>query len=153
PEANEPASLISKRSDGYTGPEFRSVVAQAPTFFFESPFFFRNFEFAARLARPQIFLGIKTRKVPANNFRCLVALESLGTSIPGADVPFGIQHEDGVVLNGLRQQTKSCFTAPQSVFCTLAFGEITSDFSKTDQFARLITNWADYHVRPEFGAI
>src|ERR1700722_19803765 len=63
-------------------------------------------------------------KMLANNFVAAVALYFLGAFVPTADGSLGIQHEDGVILYLLHQQTKTLFAQPLRLFSRLAFGNV-----------------------------
>jgi hypothetical protein len=51
-----------------------------------------------------IFGGEETRKVLTDNFDTLVAFDPFGTSIPGRDETVRVEHVNGVVHNGIKQQ-------------------------------------------------
>ena len=70
-------------------------------------------EVTLRLGGANIFLGIKTRKMLADDFRSCISLQALSSEIPAIDAALGIQHEDCVILNSLYQQTESLFAGAQ----------------------------------------
>jgi hypothetical protein len=66
-----------------------------------------------------IAFGIEHGKVTAEDFVRRVALESLCAAVPCGHPPLGVEHEDGVILDGLHQETKR--------FRFLASGEIANE--------------------------
>src|SRR5947209_8421644 len=50
--------------------------------------------------------GIKAREMLTDNLFGLVALEALRAGVPGDNVTFGIEHEDGIILGSLHDEAK-----------------------------------------------
>jgi hypothetical protein len=67
----------------------------------------------------------------------LVPLDAPGPEVPGGDISFGIDHEDGVVLYPLHQQPEALLALPQTV-CGLSrgfarFGRMNRHYSYTSK--------------------
>src|SRR5580704_12130217 len=110
--------------DHDAGPESRAVLANAPGLLFPSAGRRRQPQFLFRLSVLAIFRREEEGKMLANNFVAAVALYFLGAFVPTADGSLGIQHEDGVILYFLHQQTKTLFAQPLRLFSRLAFGNV-----------------------------
>ncbi len=98
-ETDEGSRLIPDRSDDDVGPEVRPIFSQSRSFLLESPLSRGDFQFVLRVADRDVFGPVKDREMPADDFVGGVALDSLGAPVPARDIPTGIQHEDGVVVD------------------------------------------------------
>src|SRR6266567_2842298 len=100
-ETDQLAGLISNRSNDHVRPECRAVLANTPPFILETPLSNRIHQFPGGFACEDVLLRIKAGKMPADDLLGLISLDSFCSSIPGADVALGIEHEDRVVLDSL----------------------------------------------------
>jgi hypothetical protein len=58
----------------------------------------RKAQYFVRMSALDILIGVEDREVLSDDLLGLVALDALGSLVPGGDAPFGIEHDDGVVL-------------------------------------------------------
>jgi len=69
--------------------------------------FFGESEFAFGPVILHRFLGIKDGEMFAEDFFARVALDGSRAGVPGEDVAVGVEDEDGVVLHGVNEESKS----------------------------------------------
>ena len=140
------AGFVMEGCDDHVSPEARTVFAQPPAFLLPAAFRRGHRQLLVRLATFQIFGGVETGKVLPDDFLGSVPLDFLRTFVPAHNLPAGIEHEDGVVLDFLHHQTKTFLTLPQGLFRPLAFGHITNR-CRDQNIAALIVQWteADFH--------
>src|SRR5262249_15470948 len=108
-EADQLAGLISQCSDDHIGPESRTVFSYAPAFILESSLFIRNFQLPLRFAVPLILFGIENREMRTDDFPWSVQIYPPSSSIPSANMPCRIEHENCVILNRFHEQLELCF--------------------------------------------
>src|SRR5262245_52980495 len=70
---------------------------------------FRDLELLRRPVAIPIGLGVEDREMLADDLAGLVALEPLGTRIPGENVAHRVEREDGIVAHALHQQPVETF--------------------------------------------
>src|SRR5690606_37231220 len=100
-EADELAARIAQRGDHDVGPEARAVLADAPAFVLETAFHARDAELVLRPRGLDRLRRIEARQMRADDLVGFVARDLTGTGIPRRDEPFGVQHEDRVVVDVL----------------------------------------------------
>ena len=101
---NHLARSTADRIDDDVGPKPRSVLADTPAFRLKFSFTLRGCQGARRQAKFSIFIGVKARKVLADNFMRRVALEPLRARIPRRHNSLGVQQKDCVIRHCLYQQ-------------------------------------------------
>src|SRR4029078_4147917 len=90
--AAQRAFLVAQRGDHHARPEFRAVLAQAPALVFLAPLFARDGELVPGLAGLDVRGLVEGRKVPAEDFARLVALDAARARVPARDDAFRAEH-------------------------------------------------------------
>src|SRR5207253_11081035 len=85
-EANQVAVAVAPRSNDDVSPEPRAVLTDAPAFFLVGAFAFRDQQLVLGMANGDHLGRIKNGEMFADDFIRGVALETLGSGIPGQDV-------------------------------------------------------------------
>src|SRR6267378_7826860 len=152
-EAHEPAVRISHGADYGVGPEARAVLAHTPPFVLMTALPLRDLELPPRLALRHVFRRIERGEMLTEDLLRGVSFDALRAGIPARDAPLGVQHEDGVVLNTLRQQPEGLFAATQRVLHFLALRQVAGHLREPDDRAIRISHGRDDHVGPEAGAV
>ncbi len=106
---------IEQRRDDDVGPERRPVLAQAPAFVLEAADARGDFQLHLREFGVDCLLRVEARKMFADDFLGLVALDGFGPLVPGRDPALRIEHEHGVVPDTADQQTEFFLAAPELV--------------------------------------
>ena len=99
-----------------------------------------------RQAGRTIFRRVEAREMLADNFFRSVALQALGTGVPGGDESPRIEREDGVIGDAFDQQ-------PVVLLHLASLGQIARDFAETDQLPAVVIQPCDHHIRPEACAV
>ena len=86
------------------GPEAGAVLADAPAFGFELAVAAGGFQGVGGDAVLAVGFGVEDGEVLAEDFGFFVAFAAFGADIPGCDPAFGVEHEDGVVGDGVDEQ-------------------------------------------------
>jgi hypothetical protein len=97
------AFRVAQCRDHDVGPEPRAVLANPPALVFQPPELASRFERAHRLAFRPVLVRVERLEVAADDLVRCVALDPLGSEVPGRHPTVGIEHEDGVVLKALDQ--------------------------------------------------
>ena len=105
-KSDEAALFIADRVDHHAGPEQRTVLANAPALALKATFADRCFECAAWQSCCAVLVGVERREVLSDDIGGRVALGPLCACIPTGHDPLGIEHEDGVVHDGIDQKLK-----------------------------------------------
>ena len=103
-EAHERAAPVAQRRDDHVGPKARAILAHAPAFILDASLLRRNLQFAPRLPRAYVLVGVEHREVAADDFLRRVSFEPLSALVPGGDVAGGVEREDRVVDNAVDQK-------------------------------------------------
>jgi hypothetical protein len=77
-----------------------------------------------RSTRPDIFGAIKAREMPTHNLFSCVACNAVGSGVPGRDESLGIQHVDGMMLNGSDEPPGNFIISLQLFYARLASREL-----------------------------
>src|SRR5690606_17898267 len=86
-------------------PEGCAVLADAPALALETAVAQRRRQRLLRQSAATVFFGIEAGKAFTDNLVGSVALEPLRTGVPAGDGPVRIEHVDGIVGDGIAQQT------------------------------------------------
>src|SRR6185437_13472500 len=109
-------AVFTDRIDNDAGPEEGAVLADAPAFFLIATVLLGDRERARRLAVGAIGLGIEARKMLAENFRWVIALDALPADIPAGHHPDGVEHVQRIVGDILHQQAETALALKQIPF-------------------------------------
>src|SRR3954468_7664373 len=99
-DLREPEQLsvfVPQRGDHHTGPEARTILAEAPPLILQSPFPGRYSELFVRPAAVNRFARIENRKMAPYDFLRSVPLDALGTAIPCRNPALGIKREQRII--------------------------------------------------------
>src|SRR5215204_1153238 len=66
------------------------------------------------MSAPDVLIGVEDREMLPDDLLGLVALDALSSKVPCCDVPIGVEHEDGVVLDALDQEAEALFAFPEN---------------------------------------
>src|ERR1700682_1016876 len=77
-------------------------------------------------SRLTILRQVEHSEVPAYDFPCLIALDSLSAGIPVGDDAVGIEHVNGVINDTFDQQAKSALTFKQAALRNTVSNHATS---------------------------
>ena len=124
---------IAEGGDDDVGPELGAVLTDAPPLVFEAADTRRDLQLVLRKALGHFVVRVEGRKVPADNFRCLISLDALRAGVPCRDVATWVEHEDGVITNGFDEKAEAFLAAPQLLLLETARREITSDLGKANE--------------------
>src|SRR5713226_2895484 len=81
-EADQLATRLPHGSDDHVRPKSGPILPHSPAFVFESSVLCRYGQLPLRFAVSQVFFGIKTGEMLADNLVRTVALQPFGSSIP-----------------------------------------------------------------------
>src|SRR5215207_6607620 len=95
------------RVDDDMRPHAGAVFADPPAFLLEAPLAGCRPKRTRWKAGLAILLGVEAGEVVPDDLLFGVALEPLSATVPTRHGPFGIEQVDGVVGDGLNQQTKA----------------------------------------------
>ncbi len=97
--------------------------------------------------------GPKAREVLAQDLLGFEAFDPFGAAVPGGHVPLRIQHEDGVVLDGVDQQAKAFFAAPKLLVRLPPRRRVARDLREPDVLTVRAVERGDDDVGPEARAV
>ena len=104
-ETHQVAVATEDAADDHVGPEPAAVFAYPPALVLEAPLTGGDLQLLCAAAGG---LGrVEAREMLSDDLVGAVALDALGADVPGADAAVHVQHEDGVVLDALHQETKA----------------------------------------------
>ncbi len=103
--------------------------------------------------RLAILLGVEAAKVLTDDFVAGVALDALGTRVPGCYAPGWIQLENGVVDNRFNKAPVALLAFKQVPMGFLPLSDVARDFGESEEFAILIPNGIQHHGRPKSRAV
>src|ERR1700730_2985006 len=106
-KADDLALRVAYGVDHYAGPELSSVLPYAPTFRFVFPGAGRGFNSVMWHAVLPVLVAVKAGKMLPDDFRWLIALDSLSAGIPVHHGAGWIEHEDRVVGDPLNQYSET----------------------------------------------
>ena len=113
----------------------------------------RAVEQGLRLAGVDVFLGVEDASAASDSLVGAQAVNPFGPSVPAEHEPFGVEHDDGVVLHALDQQPQVLFAQAQPFFLQTAPGEVARDFRKPEQLPARVAHRGDDDVGPEPAAV
>src|SRR5689334_2945652 len=96
-KAQQFSTFISNASDDDISPKTASILANAPTFVFETPYPGSNFQLVVWFVARNLFFRVENGKVPANDFFGCILLKPLSPGVPGCHYAAWVKKEDGVV--------------------------------------------------------
>src|SRR5918995_79524 len=114
-EAAKVSLLVPERGDHHVRPESRAVIADPQSYFLVLSTCGREAQHLFRVPASFVLPGVENREVLADNLRRLVPLDAPGPRVPRRNVPAGIQHENGVVLDPLHQKPEALLALPQDL--------------------------------------
>ena len=103
----EPPAGVTDGRDLDAGPEPRAVLADAPALVLEPAGRPSRREPPRRLAGSDVFLGIETREMLADDLVDPIARDPLGAGVPADHPALGIEDEDPVVRHARRDQAEA----------------------------------------------
>src|SRR6185436_13736361 len=65
-----------------------------------------QFQLVLAFASRDVFAGVKTREMLAQDLVDAVTLEALGSAVPRCDAAVAVEHENGVIFHAFDQQAK-----------------------------------------------
>src|SRR5215208_5271249 len=114
-EAAQVSRLVPQSRDEHVRPESGAVLAYPYSFFLVAALRGRDAQLFVRVPAFDVLIGVEDREVLSDDLLGLIALDALGAWIPGGDVPFGVEHEDGVVLDALHQEPEALLALPENL--------------------------------------
>src|SRR5204862_3304446 len=99
----------------HVGPRARAVLGRSPASGFEPALGRRDAQLFRGLSLLHFLGSVKNREVPVPNLFRLVPFNELRSLIPRRNIPFGIEHENRVVLYALHQQLELIFDSPRTL--------------------------------------
>src|SRR5471032_1156442 len=103
-EADQLAVFLAQRVDHHRGPEAAAVLAHAPAFVLELAAVARAAQRALGQLQGAVLVGVKTRKMLADDFGVGIALEAARAGVPAGHFAVRRQHVDRIVGHLLDQQ-------------------------------------------------
>lgn len=61
--------------------------------------------------------------MPADDLRCPIPFDALGSSVPTANAPFDIQHENGAVQDGFHHRLVYLIAVPHVIYANVLLPE------------------------------
>ena len=61
--------------------------------------------------------------MPADDLRCAIPFDALGSSVPTANAPFDIQHENGAVQDGFHHRLVYLIAVPHVIYANVLLPE------------------------------
>src|SRR5690606_11965031 len=152
-EAAETALLVADRRDDDVGPEAGPVLADAPSFVFETALLGREAQLLLGPAGLDGFRRVEAREVLADDLLRRVSLEPLGADVPSLDATGRIEHVDRVVGNAIDQSPKALLAQTQLLFGVLPVGDVSRDLQVALHLTGRVANDRDHDVRPKARAV
>src|SRR5580692_6688594 len=106
-KADDLALRVPYGVDHDASPELSSVLSYAPTFRFVLPGAGRGFNSVVWHAGLPVVVGVEAGKMLPDDFRWLIALDSLSAGIPVHHDAGWIEHEDRVIGDPFNQHSKT----------------------------------------------
>src|ERR1700751_3179249 len=148
-KTDEVAGIVFDAIDDDRGPEFRSVLTDAPTLGFEPSLFC---SFSQRMlgdSQLKVARCVELAEMLSDDFIRRVTLDALSSRIPCRDVSLRSELKDRVIDNRFDQLAVASFASEQIFVCLLSFGDVASDFGKANQLAVFVTDGVEDHKRPK----
>ena len=112
-EADVVAVLVGDLGDGDEGPEPAAVLADPPPLLLVDPFPRRDVELVLRVPGLLLLAWIEDAEVLADHLGGGPALGALRADVPAGDVPLGVEHEDGVLADGVDHEAEPLLAVSQ----------------------------------------
>ncbi len=130
-----------------------AVPPDPPPLFFVATDRGRDLQLAVGMPRGGDVRGIEDREVLADDLVGRVVLDPLGPEVPGRDQTRRVEHEDGVVLNALDQETQAQLALPHLLLRLPPLGQVAGDLGEPLQLPVGTADRRQDHVGPEAGAV
>ena len=112
-EAPQVPHLVPQSRYERVRPEPGAVLADPFAFFLVAALLRGNTQRLLGVAALGVFPGIENGEVLADDLLCRIPIDALGALIPAGDTPFGVEHEDGVVLYPLHHKPEALLALAQ----------------------------------------
>src|SRR5919112_2539853 len=117
----------------------------------------RKAQYVVRISVLYVLIGVADREVLSDDLLGLVALDALGSRVPGGDTPLCVEHEDRVVVDAFNQQTKAFLVIAERLLSPLALCNVPDDGEHVALLLRTYSvsrfDRAKAHLDPDLCAI
>ena len=130
--AAQPPAGIAERRHHNVGPEARALLTEPPAFVFHPAFGLRH---AQKLLGPVgfcVFGEKEIREAPAQAFLVRVAVNPARARVPTGNAACGVERDDCVVSNVLKNQAEALLAFPLDLLRAFANADVTPDRLDSD---------------------
>ncbi len=148
-EADELARAVAQRGDQHVRPERRAILPDAPAFLLVLARPRGDLQLAGGLVGGEILGEIELREVLPDDLLGAVLVDPLGRVVPRGHPAGGVEHEDGIVLHAIDEETEALLALAQRFLRLTTLRQVARDLAEADQLPRRVAQRGDDHVRPE----